>query len=346
MIMREREPPNLEMPFGTLDSFITPTERFYIRCHFPIPEIKERDWRLKVQGSMARPLELTMNELRQMPAQTIMATIECAGNSRVFLVPKVKGEQWELGAVGNAEWTGVRLRDVLQRAEIRSEAREIILEGADNGAIAEAPRPAGKIHFARSLPVEKAMDDVLLAFAMNGEALTASHGFPLRAVVPGWYGMASIKWLQRIVVTDQPFNGYYQSVDYAFWQRGEAGPTLVPLTKVQVKAEVARPENNEVVRANTKYLVKGAAWTADAEITKVEISCDGAKSWSEAMLKGDSIKNAWRLWECEWQTPPPGNYTLMARAIDSRGRVQPTERDADGGAYMISHCLPIELEVR
>jgi DMSO/TMAO reductase YedYZ molybdopterin-dependent catalytic subunit len=346
MITREKEPPNLEMPFSALDDFITPNERFYVRCHFPIPKINERDWRLKVEGLVARPFEMTIDDLRQMSRQTITATLECAGNSRVFLVPKVKGVQWELGAVGNAEWTGVRLRDLLQRAEIANEAREIILEGADNGTIAEPPRPAGKINFARSLPVKKAMDDVLLAFAMNGEPLSAAHGFPLRAVVPGWYGMASIKWLQRIIIIDQPFNGYYQSIDYAFWRRDEAGPALVPLTTMQAKAEIARPENNELIRANENYVVKGAAWTAEAEVAKVEVTLDGGKSWSEAILNDDSIKNAWRFWEFEWRRPAPGSYTLMARATDSHGRIQPMERDANSGTYMICHCLPIEVEVR
>lgn len=346
MITREKEPPNLEMPFSALDDFLTPNERFYVRCHFPIPKINERDWRLKVEGKVARPFEVTMDDLRQMPTHTITVTLECAGNSRVFLVPKVKGVQWELGAIGNAEWTGVRLRDLLQRAGMANEAREIILEGADNGTIAEPPRPAGKINFARSVPVEKAMDDVLLAFAMNGEPLSATHGFPLRAIVPGWYGMASIKWLQRIIVASEPFNGYYQSIDYAYWQRTESGPALVPLREVQVKAEIAQPESNEVIRANSKYIVKGAAWTAEAVITKVEVSCNSGKSWSEAALNGDAIENAWRLWEFEWPTPSPGNYILMARAADSRGRIQPMERDANGGTYMISHCLPIEVEVR
>jgi DMSO/TMAO reductase YedYZ molybdopterin-dependent catalytic subunit len=177
MITREKEPPNLEMPFGALEGLVTPTERFYVRCHFPIPKIDEREWRLKVEGRVARAFEMTMDELREMPAHTIMATIECAGNSRVFLVPKVKGVQWELGAVGNAEWTGVRLRDVLERARISDSAHEIIFEGADNGTIAELPRPAGKVHFARSVPVEKAMDDVLLAFAMNGEAASRRSRF-------------------------------------------------------------------------------------------------------------------------------------------------------------------------
>src|SRR6266404_7402339 len=229
MITREKEPPNLEMPFNALDSFVTPNERFYVRCHFPIPKINERDWCLKVEVKVARPFEATMDDLRQMPTQKITVTLECAGNSRVFLVPKVKGVQWELGAIGNAEWTGVRLRDLLQRAGMANEAREIILEGADNGTIAEPPRPAGKINFARSLPVEKAMDDVLLALAMNGEPLSAAHGFPLRAVIPGWYGMASIKWLQRIIVTDQPFTGYFQTLDYAFWKRRGDMVERVPL---------------------------------------------------------------------------------------------------------------------
>src|SRR6478609_8966973 len=304
MITREKEPPNPKMRFSALDSFVTPNERFYVRCHFPIPKINERDWRLKVEGKVARPFEVTMDDLRQMPTQTITATLECAGNSRVFLVPKVKGVQWELGAVGNAEWTGVRLRDVLQRAGMANEAREIILEGADNGTIAEPPRPAGKINFARSLPVAKAMGDVLLAHSMNGQPLTTAHGFPLRAIVPGWYAMASIKWLQRIIVASEPFNGYYQSIDYAHWQRRGSGPALVPLTTMQVKAEIAHPEDNEVIRANGKYLVKGA-----------------------------SIKNAWRLWEFEWQTPLPGNYTLMSRATDSRGRMQPMEHDTNSGTY-------------
>src|SRR5437899_1707607 len=285
MITREKEPPNLEMPFSALDGFVTPSERFYVRCHFPIPKINERDWRLKVEGKVVQPFEVTMDDLRQMPTQTITVTLECAGNSRVFLVPKVKGVQWELGAVGNAEWTGVRLRDVLQRAGMTNEAREIILEGADNGTIAEPPRPAGKINFARSLPMEKAMDDVLLAHSMNGQPLSAAHGFPLRAIVPGWYAMASIKWLQRIIVSNQPFNGYYQSIDYAYWQRDAAGPNLLPLTTMQVKSEIAHPENNEVIRANSKYLVNGAAWTAEETIDKVEVSWEWRKAGRETKLK-------------------------------------------------------------
>ena len=171
MIIREREPPNLEMPFANLDGFITPNEQFYVRCHFPIPEITESDWCLRIEGAVDRPFEVRYDELCKMKTHTVAATLECAGNSRVFLVPKAKGVQWQLGAVGNAEWTGVLLKDVLQKAGLKSEACEVILEGADSGTIAEPPRPGGKINFARSLPKEKAMDDVLLALQMNGRAV-------------------------------------------------------------------------------------------------------------------------------------------------------------------------------
>jgi DMSO/TMAO reductase YedYZ molybdopterin-dependent catalytic subunit len=345
MITREKQPPNIEMPFGTLDGFITPTERFYVRCHFPIPEINEESWLLILEGNVSKPVRFSLDELRRFPQETQAVTLECAGNSRVFLVPKVKGVQWELGAVGNAEWTGVRLRHVLERAGVKDGSREVILEGADKGTIAEPPRPAGAIQFARGIPLAKARDDVLLAFEMNGRPLTPAHGFPLRAVVPGWYGMASVKWLQRIVVSDQAFNGYYQTVDYAYWQRGPSGPTLAPLTEMQAKAEIARPENNEAISAGTSYLIRGAAWTADAEITKVEVSFDGGNSWRESALDKESKKNAWRLWRLEWNSAGLGRYTLLARATDSRGRVQPLERNADGGTYMINHCLPIEVEV-
>jgi DMSO/TMAO reductase YedYZ molybdopterin-dependent catalytic subunit len=344
MITREKQPPNLEMPFGELDGFITPTERFYVRCHFPIPQIDVRNWRLSMEGLVNKPVQFSLENIQKFSAETITATLECAGNSRVFLVPKVKGVQWELGAVGNAEWRGVRLWDLLESARIREGACEIILEGADKGMIAEPPRPAGEIHFARSVPIVKAMKDVLLAWEMNGKPLTPAHGFPLRAIVPGWYGMASIKWLQRIIVTDEPYNGYYQTVDYAYWRREEIGPTLVPLTEMQAKAQIARPQSNEVIPAGSDYLIKGAAWSGDAEISRVEISLDNGKSWQEPMLEGESKKNAWRLWHFEWNAPEPGKYTLLARATDSRGRVQPLERDADYGTYMINHCLPIEVE--
>lgn len=347
MIIREKEPENLEMPFGLLRGWITPNELFYIRSHFPVPQIDLQRWRLKIEGAIEHPLELSWDDLRGRPRVTQPATLECAGNGRVFLVPKVKGTQWELGAVGNAQWTGISLGEVLRQAGVKSGALEVILEGADGGTISEAPKPAGKIPYARSLPLGKALDDVLLAFEMNGEPLTPAHGFPLRAIVPGWYGMAAVKWLQRIVITERPYHGYYQTVDYAFWQREQAGIALVPITQMQVKASIARPGINEIIAAGTNYKVAGAAWTSEGEVVKVEVSSDGGGSWIEASLGEQTAPNSWQLWEWDWQTPnKPGRCVLLARATDSRGRTQPMERDLDRGTYQINHCLPIEVEIR
>ena len=347
LISRGEQPLNLEMPFASLEEFITPNEQFYVRCHFPIPEINAEMWRLRVEGAVRSPVELTYAALRELPAHTITATIECAGNGRSFLEPKVKGVAWDLGAVGNAEWTGVLLRDVLERAGVNESAHEVILEGADRGEIKEAPRPPGEIHYARSLPLEKARGDVLLAFALNGKPLTPEHGFPLRAVVPGWFGMAAVKWLQRIIVTDAPFNGYYQSIDYTYWERRDGMPTLVPLREMQVKAQIARPRMHELVPAATLYRVHGAAWGGEDAIANVEISVDGGAKWEPVALLGDAMKNAWRLWEFQWQTPAqPGKQTLIARATDTAGRTQPRERVVNYGTYMINHLLPIEVEVR
>jgi DMSO/TMAO reductase YedYZ molybdopterin-dependent catalytic subunit len=335
------------MPFSSVSSFVTPNEQFYVRCHFPIPEIDVASWRLKIEGAVATRVELTLAELRALPQHTVMAVMECAGNGRSFLQPKVKGVAWDLGAVGNAEWTGVRLRDVLQRAGVNDGACEVVLEGADRGEIKEPPRPPGEIRYTRSVPLEKAQKDVLLAFAMNGEPLAPAHGFPLRAIVPGWFGMAAVKWLQRIIVTDKPFNGYYQSIDYTYWEEQAGAPVLVPLQEMRVKAQIVRPVIGEVISVGINYRVHGAAWSGEDDLTDVELSVDGGVNWSPATLLGEQVRNAWRFWEFAWMTPgQPGKSTLIARAIDSAGRTQPTERVSGYGTYMINHWLPIEVEVR
>lgn len=347
MIVREREPLNLEMPFGSLDKFITPGDRFFVRGHFAIPQIGVKTWRMRVEGEVETPLELTYDEVRGMESITMPVTLECAGNGRAFLTPAASGAQWERGAVSTAEWTGVLLRDVLRRAGVKHSVREVIFEGADQGEIKEPPGPSGSIHYARSMPLEKAHEDVLLAFKMNGEDLTPAHGAPLRLIVPGWYGMASVKWLNRIIASAQPFNGYYQTIDYAYWERGPSAPTLVPITEMQVKAQIARPGFADAVPTGEVYRVCGAAWTAQAEITRVEITSDGGETWHDAQLLGEPIRNAWRLWEYDWKVPTtPGKASLMARATDSKGRIQPTERCHDRGSYMINHLLPIEVDVR
>ena len=220
------------------------------------------------------------------------------------------------------------------------------MEGADQGPLEDPKAPRGNVRFARSVPVNKANDDILLAYKMNDVELPPEHGFPVRAIVPGWFAVASVKWLQRIIVTDRPFNGYYQTFDYAFWKQGDGNAELVPLRELQVKAEIARPIAGESVSANSTVRVYGAAWAGGAEIAKVEVTIDGGNTWKSANL-GDSVPNAWRLWEYEWKTPSKaGQCTLIARATDSLGRTQPTERDLDRGTYMINHLLPVTVNVK
>lgn len=354
-IVRSESPLNLEMPFSAVDSFITPTKSFYVRTHFPIPTIDRNAWWLYVEGEVEKPFSINYEELMTIKSVSAPVTLECAGNNRNFLQPKVNGVQWHLGAVGNAEWTGVPLSVLLDRATLKPNAREVVLEGGDHGMLQDPKSPPGELKFARSIPLEKARRDVLLAYKMNDEDLPPEHGFPLRAIVPGWYAMASVKWLQRIIVTDRPFTGYYQTIDYAYWhrtdyghwQRGENIAELTPLSEMQVKAEIARPTEEETIPVNTSIRVCGAAWACDAEITKVELSTDGGATWNNAKLLGESNSNAWRLWEFNWQTPSqPGKQTLIARATDSLSRTQPLLHDPDRGTYMINHLLPIEVEVR
>ncbi len=338
-----------------MDDFLTPTKSFYVRTHFPIPAIDRNAWWLQVEGEVEKPFAINYQQLITLKSVTAPVTLECAGNNRDFLEPKVKGVQWGLGAAGNAEWTGVLLATLLDRAISKPNAREVILEGSDSGMLEDPMSPPGELKFARSIPLEKACRDVLLVYKMNGGDLLPEHGFPVRAIVPGWYAMASVKWLQRIIVSDRPFSGYYQTIDYAYWrriddarwQRGEQLAELTPLTEMQVKAEIARPAEGEVVPASTKVCVRGAAWACDAKITKVELSTDGGKTWNEAKLLGESILNAWRLWQFDWQTPSQaGKQILMARATDSLGRTQPVHHDPDRGTYMINHLLPITVQVR
>src|SRR6202047_1140605 len=184
LIIRQKEPTNLEMPFDQVDSYLTPTELFYIRSHFPAPRIDVTGYQLRIDGAVRNPLALSCQELREMPSETRTATLECAGNGRVFLVPQVRGAQWELGAVGNAEWTGVPLRALLERAGLEDDACEVVLEGADRGTPDVKPIPPGPISHARSLPREKAIQpEVLIAYQMNGRDLSRDHGYPVRAIV-------------------------------------------------------------------------------------------------------------------------------------------------------------------
>jgi DMSO/TMAO reductase YedYZ molybdopterin-dependent catalytic subunit len=347
LVIRQKEPVNLESPFHTLDSFLTPSELFYVRCHFPVPQIAAASHQLRVEGAVNNAFNLSYDELRRLPSRTLPATLECAGNSRVFLVPQTKGAQWELGAVSTAEWTGVPLSAILERAGVRSDAVEVVLEGADQGEVRDEPKPAGKISFSRSLPLAKARQpEVLLAYQMNGKDLTPEHGFPVRAVVPGYFGMSSVKWLTSIKVVTEPFQGYWQTTTYAYWDHKGSQPVHRPLRDLMVKSEIARPSMHESVSAGQPYRLVGAAWTGNSEITRVEISTDGGRTWADARLLDPARRFAWRRWEYEWRVPAqPGKVTLMSRATDAAGNVQTDKPDPNYENYGIHHTLPIEVLV-
>ncbi len=330
LIIRQKDPNNLEMPFDQLEDFITPSELFYIRSHFPTPKLDPLAYRLSISGAVRNELSLSYADIRAMPSRTCVATLECAGNSRVFMVPPVPGAQW-----------------VLERAGLTDEVCELVLEGADRGVPKEEPKPPGPISYARSIPRTKAMEsNVLIAYQMNGRDLTPDHGYPLRAIVPGHYGMASVKWLTDIVATTQPFQGYWQTSDYGYWDDSEGTPVRRPLAEMKLKSQIARPRVYEMLEPNRPYTIFGAAWAGDTEVTEILISLDAGGSW----VKGDFVdpisRHAWRRWKYDWITPAqPGRYTLLARAVGADQRGQPDAHNPNFGSYVIDHPLPIEVFV-
>jgi DMSO/TMAO reductase YedYZ molybdopterin-dependent catalytic subunit len=347
LIIRQKEPANLETPLDQVDSYLTPTELFYIRSHFAAPQLELASYRLRIDGAVRNALSLSHQQLRDMPSETRVATLECAGNSRVFLVPQVAGAQWELGAVGNAEWTGVPLGALLERAGLEDDACEIVLEGADRGTPSEPPVPPGPISYARSLPRDKAVQpEVLIAYQMNGRDLPLDHGYPVRAVVPGHYGMASVKWLTHVHAVREPFRGYWQTSDYAYWDDLDGKPVRRALAEMKLKSEIARPRVYETLAPNQQYTVSGAAWAGETDVTGISVSTDGGQSWAEAEFLDPVQRHAWRRWKLDWLTPKkPGRYTLLARAKDANGNVQPDKHDPNNGSYVINHPLPIEVFV-
>src|SRR6266404_3392633 len=347
LIIRQKEPRNLESPFDQIESYLTPTELFYIRSHFPIPGLDRATYQLRVDGAVRHPFALSYEELRSMRSETRVATLECAGNSRVFLVPQVQGAQWELGAIGNAEWTGVPLSVLLERAGLADDACEIVLEGPDRGVPKEGAIPPGSISYSRSLPRAKALQrDVLIAYQMNGRDLSQDHGYPVRAIVPGHYAMASVKWLTRIYAVREPFQGYWQTSDYAYWDYVDGKPVRRPLGEMKLKSEIARPRVYETLAPDQVYMISGVAWAGETEVTEVSVSTDGGQTWAQAEFVDPVQRYAWRRWKFDWVTPKqPAQYTLLSRAKDANGDVQPDKHDENYATYVINHPLPIEVTV-
>jgi DMSO/TMAO reductase YedYZ molybdopterin-dependent catalytic subunit len=334
-------PENSETPLEEARSWVTPNRLFFVRNHFTLPEVPLESWMLRVGGCVERPFELSWSELTRMPERTVFVTMECAGNGRSFLGRKQPGVPWGAGAVGHAEWTGVPLHVVLQKAGLRPDAVEIVFVGHDQGTEADHPE---LMSFARSLPLAKALQpDTLLAYRMNGELLEPAHGFPLRLLVPGWYGVASVKWLTSIEAVEQPFKGYYQTVKYTVQRETGRGRETTVVGPMAVKAEIIRPLGREVLGIGTNRIF-GVAWAADA-VARVEVSVDGGLSWSPAQLIGPRAAYSWTMWEYLWEAAEPGDYTVLARATSAAGQVQPTHHDPLNGGYQIHFSRPRTLRV-
>jgi DMSO/TMAO reductase YedYZ molybdopterin-dependent catalytic subunit len=336
------EPENSETPLDSVRSWVTPTRLFFVRNHFAAPPLDLATWRLHVEGRVKQRRAWTWDELNELPERTVFATVECAGNGRSFLTERQAGVQWGAGAVGHAEWTGVPLAVVLERSGLESDACEVLFEGADIGTEPDHPEP---MHFERSLPLSKALHpDTLLVTRMNGELLEATHGHPLRLFVPGWYGVASVKWLQRVEVINRPFRGYFQSVKYTVRRRTERGVETEVVGPMMPKSEVIRPRPNDVLGPGGNR-VFGVAWAGEDPVGQVQVSTNGGATWHAATLMGPQASYSWTLWEYLWEAESPGEHTILVRATSSHGRTQPEAHDPLNGGYLIHHTRPVCVRV-
>lgn len=313
---------NHSMPLEALRYPITPLGLHYLLIHFDIPSVDAGSFELAVGGHVSNPLHLDLDELKSRPATTLAVTLECAGNGRARLAPRPLSQPWLGEAVGTAEWTGTSLASVLREARLRHGAVDVVFTGLDRGVQGGIDQ-----FYERSLAIDDAMrDEVLLAYAINGQPLTPQHGFPLRLVVPGWYGMTHVKWLRSITVLDHEFAGYQQATAYHF--RTVEGAAGEPVRRMLPRALMIPPGVPDFM-SRTRYLepgvvtIQGRAWSGRGAIERVQFSCDGGASWSEAALEEETSPYAWRGWTAAWDARRPGTYELCARATDTAGNVQP-----------------------
>src|SRR5690242_11927032 len=323
MILRSFRFLDLEAPPEFLNTWLTPVPHFFVRNHmFEPSSLDAGEWRLSVGGEVEKPMSLSLAELSKIESHSVTNTLECAGNGRAFHKPQLPGVQWEKGAVGNARFTGPRIADILKRAGVKTTGKHVMFRGLD-----EVP---GKVPpFVRSIPIEKAMDsDTLVATHMNGAPLKKHHGFPARALVPGWIGAASCKWLTEIKVLEKEFEGNFMKPGYRYPNQPVApGAAVNPddthvMTSLRVKSIIAGPTDGAKLRVGTLH-IHGAAWAGESDIAKVEVSTDGGQSWNAAELGKDHARYAWRLWSYEWKPARSGRYQLFSRATDANGRQQP-----------------------
>ena len=332
------------MPLEALAYDVTPAGLHYLLVHYDIPVVDPGAWRLHVGGRVGRELSLSLDDLRSRPAVTLPVTMECAGNGRAQLSPRPLSQPWLLEAVGNAEWTGTPLRGLLEEAGIEDDAVEVAFRGLDRGIEGGEDQ-----HYERSLSLADALgEDVLLAYAMNGQPLPPQHGFPLRLLVPGWYGMTSVKWLERITVLDAPFDGYQQARGYRMRQNPDEEGT--PVSRMVPRSLMVPPgipdfaTRDRTAPAGT-HTLRGRAWSGLGAIERVEVSTDGGETWSDARLGPQASPWSWRAWEWDWEAASPGVYEVCCRATDEAGNMQPLEAPWNLGGYANNdvHRVPVTV---
>ena len=336
----EENPFNAETPLPELSRTITSTELFYVRTHFNVPGLDPATYRLEVDGAVGAPLELSLQEVLAFPARRITATLECAGNGRARLEPPVPGVRWGFGAVGTAHFTGTPLRHVLERAGVGTAAVEALFIGADRGEV----EPGRRVAFERSLPLAMALHpDTLLAWEMNAEPLSPLHGFPLRLVVPRWYAVASVKWLKRIRLLTERFQGHYQTEKYLYEGEAET-PDKTPVTTMRVRAVITTPSEGSTVGSGPREIA-GMAWSGDAPVHEVEVSVDGGRSWRDVELGTPPSEIAWIPWRILWTPTSQGEHLLMARASDAAGHIQPLRQawNAQGYGNNVVHQVGVKV---
>jgi DMSO/TMAO reductase YedYZ molybdopterin-dependent catalytic subunit len=312
LVAVKHEPFNAETPPSALASARTETASFFVRSNYAEPELSRATHAVRVEGAVEQPLLLKVAELARGPLRSLPVTLECAGNGRTTMAPLPEGEPWQQGALGTAVWGGVPLAQVLQRARLKPDALEVLVEGADGDA---------SRRFARALPLAKALHpDTLLALEMNGAPLTRAHGAPVRLLVPGWYGMASVKWVTRLEVRTRPFEGYYQNERYVYDRQN--GAPVEPVTRMQVKSLITSPAEGERV-APGRVVVQGMAWSGERRVVRVEVAVNGGDRWQAATLLETPRPSAWVRWAFTWEGAQAGRHTLRARATDEAGDTQP-----------------------
>ncbi len=322
---------NRGMPIEALRYPVTPTGLHYLLVHYDIPDVNGEQWRLRVGGHVTRTLSLNLDDIKHRPAQTLVVTMECAGNGRGLFEPRRISHPWMGEAIGTAEWTGTPLRGILDDAGLGPAAVEIVFTGLDRGIEAHQIQA-----YQRSLSLSDASrPEVLLAYAMNGEPLQPQHGYPLRLVVPGWYGMTSVKWLDQIEAVAEPFQGFQMSHAYRYARNSDwVGE---PVNLIKVRALLVPPgipdfmTRTRLVPAG-RVTLRGAAWAGRQSVTRVEVSADGGRTWADAQVGKQLSPYAWAGWTFLWDAQP-GAATLCARATDSAGNVQPLEPEWNYGGY-------------